>query len=213
MWQKVMIGFLVTLWMFTWQGGDHITPAKDLTAIQIKKLDRTAELGHMTFSEFTRVFDVQSIRKTHQGCYAILPSEDGKQVFCFFDERDILFQVMVYDGFASKSEFDKLLMERATLGEVLRFDPNWIETMTYGAVGIEATIHIVQEGICVVRYRDPDWSRTRSANKYIEYKTFHAVSMLFVENEQLTSEEWAKWFTVVPQILEIDKVDKYHPAN
>ena len=52
--------------------------------MQIEELQGTVETGDMTFSNFKRDFNVQCMRKTHQGYYVVLLLEDGRNAFAFF---------------------------------------------------------------------------------------------------------------------------------
>ena len=57
---------------------------KKYSITQIEELQSTAKINNMTFSNFKRDFDVQCMRKTHQGYYVVLLLEDGGNAFAFF---------------------------------------------------------------------------------------------------------------------------------
>ena len=50
----------------------------------IEELKNVADSGHMTFSKFKRDFNIQCVRKTHQGYYVVLLLEDDSNAFVFF---------------------------------------------------------------------------------------------------------------------------------
>lgn len=165
--------------------------------VQIEKLKNTAESRHMTFSEFKRDFDVQSVRNTHQGYYVVLLLEDYRKAFVFFNEKDTLIRVMVSNGFKTKIEFQNQVLEQMHKSEVLSFDPN---SIIAPVSAIEITAHIVQEGIFIVKY-----SRFRNG-KIIEDPI--AISMEFIENESISTNEDLFIRDEIPFIYEFDKVCK-----
>lgn len=163
--------------------------------VQIEELKSSAEAGNITFSKFKRDFDVQCVRKTHQGYYVVLLLEDDKNAFVFFNEKDTLTRVIVSNGFKSKIEFQNQVIEQTPKSEILSFDTN---TIIAPVSAIEITIHIVQEGICVVKY-----SRFRDG-KIIEDPI--ATSIEFIENGSIPTSEDPVIRDEIPFIFEIDKV-------
>ena len=51
---------------------------------QIEKTKNSAEFGRIVFSDFKKDFNIQCVRKTHQGYYVVLLLEDDKNAFAFF---------------------------------------------------------------------------------------------------------------------------------
>ena len=165
--------------------------------IQIEALKNAAETGPMTFSIFKRDFEAQCVRKTYQGYYVVLLLEDDSNAFVFFDSKDILTRVMVSNGFQSKLEFQNLVTEQMSKSEVLSVDTN---TIVSPVSAVEMTVHIVQEGVCIVKYlRFTD-------GEILENPT--VASIEFVENESVAACEDPFIRKEIPFILAIDKVGK-----
>lgn len=165
--------------------------------IQIEELQNTAEVGDMTFSNFKRDFDVQCIRKTHQGYYVVLLLEDGGNAFAFFNKKNTLIRVMVLKSFKSKIEFQNQVVEQMPKSEVLNLDSN---TIIAPVSALEITAHIVQEGIFVVKY-----SRFRDG-EIIEDPI--VTSIQFIENESISTNEDPFIRNEIPFIFEFDKASK-----
>ena len=171
---------------------DLITEKYPIT--QIEGLKSAAEAGGMTFSDFKRDFDVQCIRKTHQGFYVVLLSEDGGNAFAFFNEKNSLIRVMVSDGFKSKTEFQDQAAKQTTKSEVLDFDS---DAIIAPVSALEMTAHIVQEGVFIVKY-----SRFRDG-EIIEDPL--VTSIQFIENESISTNEDPFIRDEIPFIFEFDK--------
>lgn len=181
---------------------NQITNKNDLLtekypSIQIEKLQSAAEVGDMTFSNFKRDFDVQCMRKTHQGYYVVLLLEDGGNAFAFFNDKNTLVRVMVLDSFKSKVEFQNQVVEQMPKSEVLNLDSN---TIIAPVSAIEITAHIVQEGIFVVKY-----SRFRDG-EIIEDPV--VTSIQFIENESISTNEDPFIRDEIPFIFEFDKASE-----
>lgn len=164
---------------------------------QIQELKNTAESEHITFSKFKRDFNVQCVRKTHQGYYVVLLLEDGRNAFAFFNEENVLTIVMAVNEFKSKEEFYSQVLEHKSKSDVLNFDPN---TILSSVSAVEITAHIVQEGICIVKY-----SRFLDG-KLIEDPIVSSVE--FIENESISTNEDFFIRDEIPFIFEIDKVNE-----
>ena len=162
--------------------------------IQIEELQSTAEAGDMTFSNFKRDFDVQCMRKTHQGYYVVILLEDGGNAFAFFNEKNSLIRVMVFDNFKSKIEFQNHVVEQMPKSVVLNWDTN---TLITPVSALEITAHIVQEGIFIVKY-----SRFRDG-EIIEDPI--VTSIQFIENESISTNEDLFIRDEIPFIFEFDK--------
>ena len=171
---------------------DLLTEIYSIT--QIEELQRTAEAGDMTFLNFKRAFDVQCMRKTHQGYYVVLLVEDGGNAFVFFNEKNTLIRVMVLDSFKSKMEFQNQVVEHMPKSEVLKVDSN---TIIAPVSALEITAHIVQEGVFIVKY-----SRFRDG-EIIEDPI--VTSIQFIENESISTNEDPFIRDEIPFIFEFDK--------
>jgi len=165
--------------------------------MQIEELQSTVETGDMTFSNFKRDFDVQCMRKTHQGYYVVLLLEDGRNAFAFFNEKNILIRVMVLDSFKSKIEFQNQVVTQMPKSEVLNLDSN---TIIAPVSALEITAHIVQEGIFVVNY-----SRFRDG-ELIEDPI--VTSIQFIENESISTNEDPFIRDEIPFVFEFDKASE-----
>lgn len=205
MMNRVLSGIIITaICMVTLVGCnnmkfDQITNKNDLltekySIIQIEELQSAAEVGDMTFSNFKKEFNVQCMRKTHQGYYVVLLLEDGGNAFAFFNKKDTLNRVMVFDCFKSKIEFQNQVAEEMPKSEVLNLDSN---TIIAPVSALEITVHIVQEGIFVLKY-----SRFRDG-EIIEDPI--VTSIQFIENESISTNDDPFIRDEIPFIFELDK--------
>lgn len=205
MMNRVLSGIIITaICMVTLVGCnnmkfDQITNKNDLltekySIIQIEELQSAAEAGDMTFSNFKKEFNVQCMRKTHQGYYVVLLLEDGGNAFAFFNKKDTLNRVMVFDCFKSKIEFQNQVAEEMPKSEVLNLDSN---TIIAPVSALEITVHIVQEGIFVLKY-----SRFRDG-EIIEDPI--VTSIQFIENESISTNDDPFIRDEIPFIFELDK--------
>ena len=205
MMNRVLSGIIITaICMVTLVGCnnmkfDQITNKNDLltekySIIQIEELQSAAEAGDMTFSNFKKEFNVQCMRKTHQGYYVVLLLEGGGNAFAFFNKKDTLNRVMVFDCFKSKIEFQNQVAEEMPKSEVLNLDSN---TIIAPVSALEITAHIVQEGIFVLKY-----SRFRDG-EIIEDPI--VTSIQFIENESISTNDDPFIRDEIPFIFELDK--------
>ena len=163
----------------------------------IEELKNVADSGHMTFSKFKRDFNIQCVRKTHQGSYVVLLLEDDSNAFVFFNEEDTLIRIIISKGFKSKNEFQNQVIEQMPKSEVLSFDTN---TIIAPVSAIDITAHIVQEGICIVKY-------SRSAGGEILADPI-VTSVKFFDNESIATCEDPFIRNEIPFIFEVDKVSE-----
>ena len=204
MMNRVLSIIIIVMFMITLIGCDNMkfnqTASKNdlLTEkypiIQIEELKSTSESGGMTFSHFKRDFDVQCMRKTHQGYYVVLLLEDDRNAFVFFNEKNSLIRVMVSDGFKSKIEFQNQIVEEMPKSEVLNLDSN---TIVAPVSAMEITAHIVQEGIFIVKY-SRFWDGELIEDPIV-------TSIQFIENESILTNEDPFLRDEIPFILEFDK--------
>ena len=163
----------------------------------IEELKNVADSGHMTFSKFKRDFNIQCVRKTHQGYYVVLLLEDDSNAFVFFNEEDTLIRIIISKGFKSKNEFQIQVIEQMPKSEVLSFDTN---TIIAPVSAIDITAHIVQESICIVKY-------SRSAGGEILADPI-VTSVKFFDNESIATCEDPFIRNEIPFIFEVDKVSE-----
>ena len=162
---------------------------------QIEELKNTAEAGGMTFSDFKRCFNVQCIRKTHQGYYVVLLLENEGNVFVFFNEENSLIHVLSLTEFKRRTDFQNQVEKQMTESEVLHLDPNAIPLPVSA---LDVTAHIVQEGIFIVEY-----SRIRDG-ELLEDPIVSSIQ--FIENETVLTSEDPFIRYEIPFIFELDKV-------
>lgn len=161
---------------------------------KITELKNRAEGGNMKFSDFKKVFDVQCVRKTHQGYYVVLLLDDGGNAFAFFDEDNLLNRVIVSHRFKSKVEFQSQVIEQMPKSEVLYFDPN---AVFIPVSAVEMTAHIVQEGVFIVKYSN--------LSDYQILDDPVVTSIQFVDNASLSTNEDLIIKNEIPFIFELDK--------
>lgn len=178
---------------------DQITDKNDLLTekypiTQIEELQSAAEAGDMAFSNFKKNFNVQCMRKTHQGYYVVLLLEDGGNAFAFFNKKDALIRVMAFDCFKSKIEFQNQVAEEMPKSDVLNLDSN---TIIAPVSAQEITAHIVQEGIFVLKY-----------SRFIDGEIMEdpiVTSIQFIENEDMPTNDDPFIRDEIPFIFEFDK--------
>ena len=162
---------------------------------QIEELKNTAEADRMTFSDFKRCFNVQCIRKTHQGYYVVLLLENEGNAFVFFNEENSLIHVLSLTEFKRRTDFQNQVEKQMTESEVLHLDPNAIPLPVSA---LEVTAHIVQEGIFIVEY-----SRIKDG-ELLEDPIVSSIQ--FIENETVLTSEDPFIRYEIPFIFELDKV-------
>ncbi len=125
----------------------------------------------------------------------VLLLEDGSNAFVFFDEENILYHIMVSNGFQSKEAFCALVMEQLPKNEVMNVDLNRI---SLPISALELTVHFVQEGICIVEYSQIEDGKLTD-NPIVS-------SVDFISNESLLENEDPFIRLCVPFIFENDKM-------
>ena len=167
---------------------------KKYSITEIEELKISAEAANITFSSFRRNFDVQCMRKTHQGYYVVLLLEDGGNAFVFFNNDNELIRIISSNGFMGKDEFQNQVAEQMPQSEVLDFDHNAILAPISS---VDATAHIVMEGIFLVKYA-----------RFIDGKIIQdpiVTSIQFLPNESIPTNDDAFVRDEIPFIFEHDK--------
>lgn len=182
---------------FNNSAGKEALITKEYSTDQIAQLKKSVESGHVTFSDFKTSFNVQCIRKTHQGYYAVLLQEDGKSAFVFINQNNQLINVIVADKFKTKKEFQAQLSNKMTKEMMLTFDPN---TILLPVSSVDMTAHIVQEGIYIIKYSRFDGGKTISDPVVKDVE--------FVVNKNVSTNDDALIRDEIPFILEIDKISE-----
>lgn len=162
------------------------------TAADIEQLKEWVDTGKADYFALKSKVKIQCVRKTFQGYYAVILQEDGSKVFIFMNKSLKLGEMLVFDKFKSKADFGFLeTANKVTQESVLEFDKNAI-LLPISAVN--ESVHIVKEGVIVVRYK------TDSASG----KTY-ADNVRLIGNDEITEDAEDTAASMVPYILEIDK--------
>lgn len=161
---------------------------------KIEDLKNTIALKGMTFSELKKTINVQCVRKTHQGYYAVLLQEDGKSVYIFIDENLEIVNALVVSNFLTKEDFEFHIHEQMTKNDVLSYHS---DAILLPISAVEITAHIVQEGIFIVKY-------SRVVNGAIINSPVVS-SIEFIANQEIPKSNDELIRTVIPFIMEIDK--------
>ena len=166
---------------------------KKYSSSQIEEIKKSVEAGSMNYAEFEKEFDFECVRETHQGSYVILTSDD-KKVFVFINDKLELTKVLVIDEFKTKEEFQLQISDGIPKSEVLMFDTG---TILIPVSSVEMTAHLVREGVFIIKY-----------SRIVEGEVIKdpiVSSMLFIENEDLVSNEDEIIQDIVPYIYAEDK--------
>ena len=169
--------------------GELIT--KKYSTAQIEALQRNVQSGGMSYVQFKRQFKAECVRQTHQGYYVVLLAEDGRNAFAFFNNKDVLINVIVANGFMDRAEFESRVTVQMNKAAVLQADPQAIPAPVSA---VDISIHIVKKGVFLLKY-------TREADSSV------VATIEFVSNESLPTHEDPFVTGVVPYILAIDKRD------
>ncbi len=122
---------------------------KKYSASDIEKMREDIEHDNLNYAKLKSRYNVQCLRKTYQGFYAIFLQNDGKRVFVFMDEKMKLYNMLVIENIKAKEEYNFLKSGKTTESEVLKHDEN---TVLLPVSSVTCTAHIVQEGILVITY-------------------------------------------------------------
>lgn len=161
---------------------------------KIKKLKEEVESGSISYEEFKLDFKVECLRKTYQGYYIVLLQSDGRNVFVFMDNMSQLNDVIVFDSFNSKEDFNVFITNQTAKGEVISFDPNAIYLPISSK---DITAHIVKEGIVIVNY-------VRMVDGVL-LKDPLVDTIEFIENKDIPALNNDLVSLNVPYILDVDK--------
>lgn len=118
---------------------------------QIEWIYSELEVGTIEYADIQARFNIQCLRKTYQGYYAILLQSDGCSVYVFMDDQYKVNRVLVYEAFLSRESFEAQcsVKENMTISEVLAIDTNALPMPTSMPL---RTAHIVEEGVMIVTY-------------------------------------------------------------
>lgn len=163
----------------------------------IESMKKGIEEKTLDYSKLKSNYNIQCLRKTYQGYYALFLQDDGARVFVFMNEKMELSEVLVIDDIKRKNEYDFLEMGITTESQVLKFDKN---TFLLPISSVDATVHFVQEGLLVITYsRFNEETQTILDDSVVKSITFHSNTDFPLKDDILINLN-------VPYILEIDKL-------
>lgn len=156
------------------------------------------DIGHdnLNYAKLKSHYNVQCLRKTYQGFYAVFLQNDGKRVFVFMDEKMKLNNMLVIENIKGKEEYNFLKAGKTTEREVLEHDKN---TVSLPISAVACTAHIVQEGLLVITYDRLDTNAGTLLNDPV------VKSIEFFENDDFPLNDNEMINLNVPYILEKDK--------
>lgn len=170
---------------------------KRYTSSETQKMRELIEQDSMDLKKFNLHYDIQCLRKTHQGYYAVFIQDDEKLVFVFFNERKSAVKMLIIDEFKSLGEYDFIKAGETTQSDVLKHDENPI-FLPFSA--FDFTAHIIKEGLLVIRYNRMDANTgTRLCDPVIDACTFFHNDDFPLPDDPIIN----MW---VPFILEFDKI-------
>lgn len=160
-----------------------------------ENIRRGVEHYNWNYTKLNSQYEVQCLRKTYQGYYAVFLQNDGKRVFVFMDEEMKLNDMLVIDRVQEKKEYDFLEPGKTTESEIERFDDN---TLYLPISSVDCTVHIIQEGLLVITYDRLDSTGTLLSDPVVK-------STVFYENDSLQVNDNNLIKMTIPFILEKDK--------
>lgn len=197
---------LALIFIIIFTGGEDVKYDNDKSIsslITIKYSDYDMEklredIGHdnLNFVKLKSHYNVQCLRKTYQGFYAVFLQNDGKRVFVFMDEKMKLYNMLVIENIKGKEEYNFLKSGKTTESEVLEHDKN---TVLLPISSVTCTAHIVKEGLLVVTYDRLDTNTGTLLNDPV-VKSFE-----FFKNDDFPLNDNEMINLNVPYILEKDK--------
>lgn len=211
--KKVVIGAIVAfiaiicIGLFAWLyvGRDMLrynnTESKDdlitrqYTSEEIQDIQYNISMGGMTFAELDSLYEVECLRKTHQGYYVVLRQEDGKDVFLFLNDEMKIGWTEILGNYKTKEEFADNIKVGMTKSEVNEYDSNDVSPF-YGITFVK--IHIVREGYYTIWYsRLLGEDLSNGTEPVVETIEYHS-------NEEILAQAGN---TTLHYILEIDRVN------
>lgn len=170
---------------------------KTYSVFDIEKMKNDIETDNMDYAKLSSQYNVQCLRKTYQGYYAVFLQNDGKHVFVFMDEKKKAYNMLVVERIRKKEEYSFLKQGKTTESEILQYDKN---TMFLPISSITCSVHIVQEGLIVITYDRLDTDTGMLLNDPV------VKSFAFFKNDDFPLNDNDMVNLNVPFILEKDKV-------
>lgn len=170
---------------------------KTYSVFDIEKMKNDIETDNMDYAKLSSQYNVQCLRKTYQGYYAVFLQNDGKHVFVFMDEKKKAYNMLVVERIRKKEEYSFLKQGKTTESEILQYDKN---TMFLPISSITCSVHIVQEGLIVITYDRLDTDTGMLLNDPV------VKSFAFFKNDDFPLNDNDMVNLNVPFILEKDKI-------
>lgn len=165
------------------------------SASEIQKMKSSIENNKLTYSQLRSDYNIQCLRKTYQGYYAVFLQDDGSRVFVFINKNKEPYKILVIDEIKNKSQYDFIEVGKTTKNEILNYDEN---TLFMPVSSVITTAHITKEGVLLVTYDNFDEvSGMILDDAVVKSITFYNNSDFPLKNSLIDSN--------IPYILEIDK--------
>lgn len=151
--------------------------------------------SNINLTEVVESRNIECIRNVENTRYVLLVSENGEKLFIFFDDKNIVKGFYFVEDFLKQNEFEDVQVGNTKLSEIIEMDNNYFIS-PFSA--LEATIHIVKEGVIIIRYNRMQGSTILQDPivKNIEF---------YDNDEILKQREKNILIKVAPYILPIDK--------
>lgn len=169
---------------------------KEYSVSDIEKMKKDIEHNNLDYAKLKSHYNIQCLRKTYQGFYAVFLQNDGKRVFVFMNEKMKLHTILVIENIKEKEEYNFLNIGRTTESEVLEYDEN---TILLPVSSVTCTAHIVQEGLLVITYDRLDTNTGTLLDDPV------VKSFVFYKNDDFPLNDNDMINLNVPYILEKDK--------
>lgn len=135
---------------------DNVSPSDNLITVtyppeDINSLKLRTNNSQYTYWNLLMEYDVECVRKTHQGFYVVFLQTNDEYAYVFIDKKLLVYDILIYGSFFSYHDFELIDKEDTvmSMSDVLSMDTNAISipiSMYF------QTAHIVQEGIVCVTY-------------------------------------------------------------
>lgn len=135
---------------------DNVSPSDNLITVtyppeDINSLKLRSNNSQYTYWNLLMEYDVECVRKTHQGFYVVFLQTNDEYAYVFIDKKLLVYDILIYGSFFSYHDFELIDKEDTvmSMSDVLSMDTNAISipiSMYF------QTAHIVQEGIVCVTY-------------------------------------------------------------
>lgn len=169
---------------------------KTYSNYDIEKISESIENNNFDYATLKSNYNIQCLRKTHQGYYAVFLQDDGKRVFVFMNEKMKPYDILAIERIKEKKDYNFIVSGETTESEILKYDES---AVLLPASAVTSTAHIVQEGLLIINYERFNEETATLLNDPI------VKSVTFFSNDDLTSQDNLMINSNVPFILEIDK--------